>query len=111
MEKKAFVFVAFASILGSIVQSPSVFAAGIEARETVRVEVPKALQSEPFNTTRMLNVPAGAKISVLARVREARFLAVGPEGEILVSQPGRGRILLIRSSDSVEPEFRELIAG
>src|SRR5262249_12706398 len=32
-------------------------------------------------------------------------------GEILVSQPGRGRIVLIRSSDSVEPEIRELIAG
>ena len=109
---KAFIFIAFASVLGSIVQlPPSVFAAAIGARETVQVDVPKALQRAPFNRNRMLNVPAGAKISVLARVPEARFLAVGPEGEILVSQPGRGKILLIGSSDSAEPQISELIAG
>jgi len=108
---KAFIFIAFASALGSIVQLRCVFAATIGAQETVGVDVPKALQSPPFNRNRTLNVPAGAKISVLARVREARFLAVGPEGELLVSQPGRGKILLIRSSDSPEPEISELIAG
>jgi hypothetical protein len=108
---KAFIFIALASVLGSIVQPPCVFAAASGAQETVQVDVPKALQSAPFNRNRTLNVPAGAKISVLARVPEARFLAVGPEGEILVSQPGRGKILLIRSSDSAEPQISELTAG
>ena len=108
---KAFIFVAFVSVLGSIVELPTAFTAPIGAQETVQVDVPKTLRSPPFNRIRMLNVPAGAKISVLARVREARFLAVGPESEILVSQPGRGSILLISSSDSVEPEIRELIGG
>src|SRR5258708_9054894 len=108
---KAFIFIAFASVLGSIVQlPPSVFAAAIGARETVQVDVPKALQSAPFNRNRMLNVPAGAKISVLARVPEARFLAVGPEVEILVSPPGRRKLLLIASSDSPAPQISSLTA-
>jgi glucose/arabinose dehydrogenase len=94
-----------------MVELPTAFTAPIGAQKTVQVDVPKTLRSPPFNRIRMLNVPAGAKISVLARVREARFLAVGPEGEILVSQPGRGSILLISSSNSLEPEISELIGG
>ena len=78
---------------------------------SVRVEVPEQWRSAPFDRERLLTVPAGAKIAVLARVRGARFLAVSPNGDILVSQPSRGKILLIRQSGPSEARVYELISG
>jgi glucose/arabinose dehydrogenase len=92
-------------------QCQLVFASSIGVQEPVRVEVPKAWQNAPFNRERTLNVPSGAKISVLARVREARFLTVGPEGATLVSQPGRGKIVLIKTSGSGPVAVSDLISG
>jgi glucose/arabinose dehydrogenase len=106
---KAYIRVALILAFGC--QVPAVFAASIGVQESVRVEVPKVWKYEPFNRERMLNVPAGARISVLARVREARFLAVSPEGAILVSQPDRGKIVLIKASRSAEPAIDDLISG
>jgi glucose/arabinose dehydrogenase len=81
------------------------------ARVSVRVEVPEQWRSAPFDRERLLTVPAGAKIAVLARVHGARFLAVSPKGDILISQPSRGKILLIRQSGSSEARVYELISG
>jgi len=81
------------------------------AQVSVRVEVPGQWRSAPFDRERLLTVPAGAKIAVLARVHSARFLAVSPNGDILVSQPSRGKILLIRQSGSTEARVYELISG
>ncbi len=78
---------------------------------SVRVEVPEQWRSAPFDRERLLTVPAGAKIAVLARVHSARFLAVSPNGDILVSQPSRGKILLIRQSGPSEARVYELISG
>jgi glucose/arabinose dehydrogenase len=58
----------------------------------------------------MLRVPEGAKISVLTRVEKARFLAVGPQGELLVSQPSKGKILLVKQTGASETKVTELIS-
>src|ERR1700726_8351 len=75
----------------------------------VKVAVPEQWRTSPFDRERILTVPVGATISVLARVRGARFLAVSPNGDILVSQPSMGKILLIRQSRP--SEVYELISG
>jgi uncharacterized protein (TIGR03437 family) len=55
---------------------------------TVRTQIP--------GMSRYLNVPPGFQISLFANVSGARFLAVAPNGDVLVSQPGAGRITLLR---------------
>ncbi|MBV8142794.1 MAG: sugar dehydrogenase [Verrucomicrobia bacterium] len=77
----------------------------------VKVEIPRSDQTPPFDRERQLNVPEGAKISVLARIERARFLAVSPEGDVLVSQPSSGRILIIKQWRSLEHKVHELIGG
>jgi glucose/arabinose dehydrogenase len=75
----------------------------------VKVDVPASNWTMPFNRGRVLKVPEGAKISVLARVEKARFLAVSPQGDVLVAQPSRGKILLVRKSGPAK--VSELIGG
>src|SRR6202035_4660912 len=77
----------------------------------VKVEVPASNWTKPFNRGHVLKVPGGAKISVLARVEKARFLAVTPQGDVLVSQPSSGKILLVRKSGPMEENVSELIRG
>jgi glucose/arabinose dehydrogenase len=60
------------------------------------VEVPSALRKNPFDQDRVLMVPPGFKISVLARIPAARFIMPLSTGEILVAQPAAGSILLLR---------------
>ena len=81
------------------------------AQVLVKVEVQQPYQTPPFDRERLLKVPEGAKISVLARIEKARFLAVSPEGDVLVSQPSSGKILLIRQLIPSQSEVRELISG
>ncbi|MBB6099110.1 glucose/arabinose dehydrogenase [Deinobacterium chartae] len=65
------------------------------ASRTVTVSVPQSMRSAPFDVERRLEVPPGFEISVLARVSRARFLAVAPNGDVLVSQPSTGKVLRI----------------
>jgi glucose/arabinose dehydrogenase len=81
------------------------------AQVMVKVEVPASNWTTPFNRGRVLKVPEGARISVLARVEKARFLAVSPQGAVLVSQPSSGKILLVRASGPAEEKVSELIGG
>jgi glucose/arabinose dehydrogenase len=60
------------------------------------VEVPLTLRDFPFDRDRVLMVPPGFKISVLARIIAARFIMPLSTGEILVTEPGFGKILLVR---------------
>jgi glucose/arabinose dehydrogenase len=62
-----------------------------------QVEVPKKWAYGTFDSPRRLKIPVGASISVLARIEKARFLAVAPDGDLLVSQPSKGRILQVRT--------------
>src|SRR6185369_4380728 len=43
-----------------------------------------------------LTVPQGYRISLVASVSGARFLAAAPNGDILVSNPGAGKVSLVR---------------
>src|SRR6516225_4146522 len=61
------------------------------------VEVPSSLRKTPFDQDRVLMVPPGFKISVLARIPAARFIMPLSTGEIFVAQPAAGSILLLRS--------------
>ncbi len=54
----------------------------------VKLEVPASLRAAPFNEDRYLNVPPGFSVSLLARVPGARFMALTPDGNVLVSRPG-----------------------
>ncbi|GGJ57919.1 PQQ-dependent sugar dehydrogenase [Deinococcus roseus] len=63
---------------------------------STQLEVPSGLNTAPFNQARTLNIPSGMKIQVVARVKGARFLAVTPDGNVLVSQPKEGSISLVR---------------
>jgi len=69
-------------------------APGASAR--VPVQVPPAMRSAPFDVARTLVVPPGFAVGVYARVPKARFLAVAPNGDLLVSNPGAGKIVLVR---------------
>jgi glucose/arabinose dehydrogenase len=89
----------------------AVFAQSIGAQVLVKVEVKEPYKSAPFDRERFLKVPEGAKISVLARIEKARFLAVSPRGDVLVSQPSSGKILLIRQSGPSEVKIYESIRG
>jgi glucose/arabinose dehydrogenase len=58
----------------------------------VKVNVPTSLRSSSFGRDRFLQVPRGFEIRVISRIDEARFLAPTPDGDLLVSQPSRGRV-------------------
>jgi len=68
----------------------------LAATTTVSVTVPAGLAAAPFNVARSVRVPAGAALAVYARVPGARFLALTPDGSLLVSQPGAGKVTLVR---------------
>ena len=64
--------------------------------QTVSVKVPSGLGSTPFDRPRTLKVPAGFDVSVYARITKARFMQPLPNGDLLVSQPSTGKVLLVR---------------
>lgn len=70
------------------------------ASVVVHVDVPASMRTGTFATDRTLTVPANFGIAVYARVNGARFMAVAPNGDLLVSDPGGGRIVLVRPSQS-----------
>src|SRR5262249_6662571 len=67
------------------------------ATSTVAVSVPASMRGAPFDVARSLTVPEGFAIAVYARVPGARFIAVTPEGNLLVSNPGAGKVSLVRA--------------
>ena len=86
-------------IAGSVVLLGATSSSAVEplnALVSTTVEVPLALRDYPFDQDRVLMVPPGFKISVIARIPGARFIMPLSTGEILVAQPGLGTILLVR---------------
>jgi glucose/arabinose dehydrogenase len=75
-----------------------IHAQDLGASVRVPVQVPGNLRSGPFAGQRYLTVPPGFAVSVYARVSGARFLAVAPNGDLLVSQPGAGRITILQQN-------------
>jgi len=75
------------------------------------LEVPAALAEPPFDTVRSLIVPPGFGIRVWARVDRARFMAVAPNGDVLVSVPSEGRIVLLRERPNNVPQAFDYATG
>jgi glucose/arabinose dehydrogenase len=66
------------------------------ASRQVTLQVPEDMAFSPFHVPRTLTVPFGFTIRVFARVSGVRFMAVAPNGDLLVSHPGMGTITLLR---------------
>jgi glucose/arabinose dehydrogenase len=75
------------------------------------LKVPNTMNYEPFNISRYLKVPPNFSISVYARIINARFMAVAPNGDLLVSQPSGGRVLLVRPNGSKDPIISDFVKG
>jgi glucose/arabinose dehydrogenase len=65
----------------------------------------------PFNINRYLKVPPNFSISVYARIPNARFMALAPNGDLLVSQPGKGKVLIVRSNGTKDPIISDFVTG
>lgn len=81
------------------------------AGSTVTLAVPEGMDAPPFDTPRTLSVPPGFSISVFARVPQARFLTVAPNGDVLVSQPDLGTVKLLRPRAGQAPEQFDWATG
>ncbi|MGF1939379.1 MAG: PQQ-dependent sugar dehydrogenase [Nostoc sp. ChiQUE02] len=76
-----------------------------------KVKVPSTMTSWPFDVNRYLKVPPNFSISVYARIEQARFIAVAPNGDLLVSQPAKGKVLIVRSNGSKDPIISDFVTG
>jgi glucose/arabinose dehydrogenase len=76
-----------------------------------RLEVPAALADPPFDNDRNLVVPPGFGIRLWSRVEGARFMAPAPNGDILVSVPGEGKIVLLRDRPNDVPQVFDYVTG
>jgi glucose/arabinose dehydrogenase len=77
----------------------------------VLVDVPADLRTPPFDVDRYLNLPPQFSASVYARVPGARFMALAPDGDVLVSQPWAGNILLLQPQDNGEAAVSVFASG
>ncbi len=75
------------------------------------VAVPGSMKAAPFDVERRLNIPSGFSVAVFARVPGARFLLTLPNGDLLVSQPGAGKITLLRPRAGQDPQVSTFVAG
>jgi hypothetical protein len=81
------------------------------ASVTSTVVVPSSMRSSPFNTTRTLLIPPNFTISVYGRIGGARFMAVTPDGNVLVSRPGSGSVVLVRPNGAGDPLVTDFVTG
>jgi len=75
------------------------------------VVVPASMRTAPFDAARSLLIPPGFTISVYARVGGARFMAVTPDGNLLVSTPGSGSVVLVRANGVDDPVVTTYVTG
>ncbi|WP_206680722.1 T9SS type A sorting domain-containing protein [Hymenobacter polaris] len=91
---------------------PAARAQTLAATSSVALSVPAALASAPFDAPRTVQVPTGWALAVYARVPGARFMALTPDGALLVSQPGAGKISLVRpGSADASPTVTDFATG
>ena len=98
--------------LAALLAGPAAQAQTLAATSNVALAVPAALASAPFNAPRTVQVPAGWSLAVYARVPGARFMALTPDGNLLVSQPGAGKVSLVRpGSAGGVPTVTDFVTG
>ncbi|MEH2419588.1 MAG: PQQ-dependent sugar dehydrogenase [Nostoc sp.] len=76
-----------------------------------KIKVPNTMSYSPFNISRYLKVPPNFSISVYARIAGARFMAVAPNGNLLVSQPNSGKVLIVRANGNKDPIISNFVTG
>src|SRR5260370_5396609 len=76
-----------------------------------KLDVPDALRNGTFSTDRYLNISTGFQISLFASVGGARFMAVAPNGDVLVSQPNAGQVTLLRPVAGGVPQSFTFASG
>ncbi|WP_375471240.1 PQQ-dependent sugar dehydrogenase [uncultured Nostoc sp.] len=76
-----------------------------------KVKVSNTMNYWPFNINRYLKVPPNFSASVYARIPSARFIAVAPNGDLLVSQPSTGKVLIVRSNGTRDPIISNFVTG
>jgi glucose/arabinose dehydrogenase len=91
--------------------APSVAGTTDAAPVRVRVRVPAGMAAEPYDQPRHLAMPAGWSASVYARMVEPRFMASTPAGDLLVSQPSEGEVLLVRRGGDGTGRATEYLRG
>jgi glucose/arabinose dehydrogenase len=75
------------------------------------LEVPPTLGGGALEAARQLAVPPGFGIRVWARVDSARFMALAPNGDVLVSVPSAGKIVLLRERANGAPQAFDFATG
>jgi glucose/arabinose dehydrogenase len=86
-------------------------APGAAAQSWVDLVVPPGESGGAFSTPRRLKVPDGWRARVWARVPGARMEAWTPEGDLLVSQPGSGRVVELTPRPAGTATSRILVSG
>jgi glucose/arabinose dehydrogenase len=100
-----------ASTSGNSAAVNSAAPAATAALVNTTLDVPSSMASGPFASPKTLQVPSGFGIRLLARVDGARFMALAPNGDLLVSNPGAGTITLLRRDGSNPPQRFDFAAG
>lgn len=95
-------------LLGALLTSaPSLVYASSAPAQKIILEVPEQYRQGPFATKRVLVAAPGVRISVFAAdLGKARFMALSPEGDIYLSVPNSGQILVLpdKNGDGVADE-------
>ena len=81
------------------------------AQPGVALVVPPGEGGGALSTPRRLNVPHGWTARVWARVPGARMEAWTPEGDLLVSEPGSGRVVELAPRSGGTAASRSLLSG
>jgi glucose/arabinose dehydrogenase len=81
------------------------------ASKTVTLKVAAAMEAPPFDVPRTLMVPPGFDIRVFARVPNPRFMALAPNGDVLVSEPSAGTVHLLRPDGDAAPRQFTFASG
>jgi len=93
------------------VLSPTAQSSSLGALVPNQVQVPSSMRSAPFDVERTLNLPPGFKIAVYARIPGARFMAIAPNGDLLVSQPSMGKVVIVRPNAGGDPIISDFVTG
>lgn len=96
---------------GKMTAAGAILSQAAGASTSVKVQVPQSMRTGPFAQDRSLNVPPKFAIAVYTRIPNARFMAVTPNGNLLVSVPGDGKIMLVQSVQGGDPRVSEFATG
>jgi glucose/arabinose dehydrogenase len=110
----AAVMAAAAACAGPAGQGPGMVASpvrGPAGQSRTPLTVPAGEGGGALSTTHTLTVPAGWTARVWARVPGARMEAWTPEGDLLVSDPGGGKIMDLRPDAAGTAAVTTLLAG